>query len=87
MFTESAGVKSFAINWIVIEASSTPNLINFYLGIYSLIILGNLSLISELQIILEFSVIFETLLLHCVCVYSTRAGFYSSNVNVIESCS
>lgn len=86
MFAESAGIKKFAMDFIVIEASPSYKLIHFYLGIYSLVILGYFSLISELQTILEFSVILGTLLLHCVCVYSMKAGFYSRIVNVIESC-
>lgn len=32
MFTNSAGIKTFAIDFIVIEASSIQNLIHFHLG-------------------------------------------------------
>lgn len=70
MFTESAGIKIFSIDFIVIEASSIQNLIHFYLGIYSLIVLGYFSLISELQIIFRvFSHPWDPVAALCLCLF------------------
>lgn len=70
MFTESASIKIFSIDFIVIEASSIQNLIHFYLGIYSLIILGYFSLISEFQIIFRvFSHPWDPVAALCLCLF------------------
>lgn len=49
--------------------------------------LPNSAWISELQIVLQFLVIFGMLLLQCVSVHSVKAGFHSRNAVMILSCS